>query len=134
MYSVEVRVFPGKEFDDLDTGKEFLEKFGAFIGKNDSLLAETHQGAHEPSLHGHHDDEDGETSQSTGAQVDQEDDHTDDQLDWSGPTRVEKLGSKVNTRNVTGDVVDEFSIGVDVSSASGEGESLVVDGGDQSRT
>ena len=74
MYSGKIRVLPREEFDDLDTGKELLEKFGALIGENHGLLAETKHEAHEPCLNRHHDDEDGETSQSTRAQVDQEDD------------------------------------------------------------
>ena len=93
----EIRIFPGKEFDYLDTGKEFLEKFGALIGENHSLLAETKHETHEPGLHRYDDEEDGETGQSTWTQVDQEDDHTDDQLDWSGPTGVEEICSEVDT-------------------------------------
>lgn len=70
----EIRVLPCEELDDLNTGKELLEKFGTFIGKNHSLLAETKQEAHEPGLHRCHYNEDSETGQSTRAQVDQKDD------------------------------------------------------------
>jgi hypothetical protein len=44
---------------------------------------------------------------------------------------VRELASEVDARDVSGDVVDQFSIGVDVASTSGEGKSLVVDGCDQ---
>ena len=63
-------------------------------------------------------DEDGETSQSTWAQVDQEDGRTGYQLDRSGPAHVEELTSEVDARDVSGDVVDQFSVGVDVASTS----------------
>lgn len=44
---------------------------------------------------------------------------------------MEEIASEVNTRNVSGDVIDQFSVGVNVSSTSGERKSLVVDRGDQ---
>ena len=44
---------------------------------------------------------------------------------------MEKLGSEVDTGNVSGNVVDEFSVGVDMPGTSGERESLVIDRGDQ---
>ena len=91
---------PGGEFYHLGTGKELLEKLGAHIGKNHSPLAEKGDEAHEPDLYRHHDEEDGETSQSTRTQVDQKDAQTDDQLDWSGPTYVKELASEVDTRDV----------------------------------
>ena len=47
---------------------------------------------------------------------------------------MKELGGVVDTRNIGGDVVDQFSIGVDMSSASRERESLVVDCRDQPRT
>ena len=47
---------------------------------------------------------------------------------------MEELGSEVDTRNVSGDVVDQFPVGVDMPGTSGERESLVVDRGDQPRT
>lgn len=50
MDSCQVRVFPSEEFDDLDTGEEFLEKFGTLVGENHDLLAETEHEAHEPGL------------------------------------------------------------------------------------
>ena len=127
-----IRVLPGEEFDDLDAGKELLEKFGALIGENHSLPAEDKQVTHEPGLYWCYDKEDCETSQSAGAQVDQKDNQTDDQLDWSGPARVKELGSEVDTRNISGDVVNQFSVGVDMTSTSGEGNSLIVYRGDQS--
>ena len=130
----QVRILPGEEFDDLNAGKEFLEKLGTLIGKNHGLLAETKHEAHKPGLYRRHDDEDAETSQSTWAQVDQEDDQTDNQLDRGGPTHMEELASEVDARNVSGNVVDQFSIGVDVPSTSGERETLVIDRGDQPRT
>ena len=120
------------EFHYLDTGKELLEKFGTLIGKNRSLLAKKEHEAHELDLYRRHNDEDSEAGQSTRAQVDQKDDQTDNQLDWSGPTHVKPLASEVDTRDVSGDVVDQFSVGVDVASTSGERKSLVVDRGDQS--
>ena len=129
----EIRIFPGEEFDDLDAGKELLEKLCAFIGENHGLLAEGEQVAHKLDLHGDHYEEDGETSQSARAQVDDKDGQTDEQLDRSGPAHVEELTSKVDTRDVGGDVVDELSVGVDMASTSGEGDSLVVDRGDQTR-
>jgi len=46
---------------------------------------------------------------------------------------MKQLSGEVDTRNIGRDVVDQFSIGVDMSSTSGERESLVVDCGDQSR-
>ena len=45
---------------------------------------------------------------------------------------MKEIGSEVDTRNISGDVVDQFSIGVDMSSTSGERKGLVVDRGDQS--
>jgi len=134
VYSLKIRTLPGEEFDDLDTGKELLEKFGTLIGEYHGLPAETQHEAHEPGLDWHHNDKDGETRQSTRAQVDQKDDQTDDQLDWGGPTHVEELGSEIDTRNVSGDVVDQFSVGVDMPSTGGERESLVINRGDQPRT
>ena len=128
-----VRVFPGEEFDYLDAGKEFLQKFGTLIRKNHDLPAGTKHEAYEPSLDRHYSDEDGETCQSTRSQVDQENDQTDDQLYWGGPAHVEELASEVDPRNVCGDVVHQFSVGVDMASTSGEGEGLVVDRRDQSR-
>jgi len=74
VYFVKIRILPGEEFDDLDAGKKLLEKFGTLIGKNHGFLAKTKHEAHEPDLDRHHDDKDSETSQSTRAQVDQEDD------------------------------------------------------------
>jgi hypothetical protein len=90
-------------------------------------LAEKEQETHEPGLYRYHEDEDGETSQSARAQVDQEDGQTDYQLDRSGPAHVKELASEVDARDVSEDAVDQFSIGVDVVSASGERKSLVVD-------
>jgi hypothetical protein len=90
-------------------------------------LAEKEQETHEPGLYRYHEDEDGETSQSARAQVDQEDGQTDYQLDRSGPAHVKELASEVDARDVSEDAVDQFSIGVDVVSASGEPKSLVVD-------
>ena len=127
----EIRIFPGEELDYLDTGKEFLEEFSTLVGEYHSPLAETKQDAHQPGLYGYDDEEDGETGESTGTQVDQKDDQTDDQLDRSGPGAVEEIASEVDTRNVSGDVVDQFSVGVNMSSASRESKGLVVDGGDQ---
>ena len=127
-----IRILPGEEFNDLDTGKKLLEKFGTLIGKNHSPLAEVKQEAHQLALYRCHDEEDGETSQSTRAQVDQEDDQANDQLDWCGPTHVKEVGSEVDTRNVSGDVIDQFSIGMNMASPSGESESLIVDRGDKS--
>ena len=127
----EIKILPGKKFDDLYAGKEFLKKFDALIGKHHSLLAGTKQEMYELGLYRYHDDEDSETGQSAWAQVDQEEGQTDEQLDWSSPGRVEILAGKVDTRDVGGDVVDEFSVGVDVPSTSGEPKSLVVDRGDQ---
>ena len=128
----EIRIFPGEELDDLDAGKELLEQFGTLVGKNHGFLAETKEEAHEFDLDRCNEEEDGETSQSTRAQVYQKDDQTDDQLDRSGPTHVEETGGEVDTRNVGGDVVNQFSVGVDMPGTSGESESLVVDCGDQS--
>jgi hypothetical protein len=129
---IKVRSLPGKEFYYLDAGKELLEKFGAPIGKNHSLLAEKKREAQEPDLDRRHHEKNSETSQSARAQVDQKDDETNDQLDWSGPTRMKELTSEVDTRDVSGDVVDQFSAGVDMASTGGECKSLVVDRGDQS--
>ena len=78
MNSGEIRIFPGEKFDYLDAGKEFLEKLGALIGENHRLLTEKELGSHEPGLDRGHDEEDSETSQSAGTEVDQEDDETDD--------------------------------------------------------
>ena len=78
MNSGEIRIFPGKKFDYLDAGKEFLEKLCALIGENHRLLTEKELGSHEPGLDRGHDEEDSETSQSAGTEVDQEDDETDD--------------------------------------------------------
>ena len=47
---------------------------------------------------------------------------------------MKELCSEVDTRNIGGDVVDKFSIGVDMSSATREREGLVVDRSDQPRT
>jgi len=127
-----VGILPGEEFDYLDTGKELLEKFGTFVGKNHSLLAEKKHEAHEPDLYRRHDEEDCKTRQGAWAQVGQKDDQADDQLNWSGQTRVKELTSEVDTRDVSGDVVDQFPTGVDMASTSGERESFVVDCGDQS--
>ena len=129
----EVRVFPGKKLDRLDTGEEFLEKFGTLISENHGLLAGPEHEPRESRLDRCHDEEGGKTGQSTRTQVDQEDDHTNNQLDWSGPDRMEETRSKVNTRNVSGDVVDQFPIGVDIPSTSGEHDGLVVDRSNQSR-
>jgi len=73
VYFVQIRILPGEEFDDLYAGKELLEKFGTLIGENHGFPAETKHETHKPGLNRHHDDEDGETSQSARAQVDQED-------------------------------------------------------------
>ena len=127
----EIRVFTCEEFDYLDTRKEFLEQFGTLIGEDHRLPTEKKRETHEPGLYRYHKDKDGETSQSARAQVDQEDGQTDYQLDRSGPAHVEKLASEVDARDVSGDVVDRFSVGVDVASTSREGKSLVVDRGDQ---
>lgn len=127
----QIGIFPGEELYNFDAGKEFLEKFRAFIGEDHSPLAEDEQVTHKPDLKGDYYEEDGETSQGARAQVDQKDDQTDDQLDWSGPTHMEELSSKVDTRDVGGDVVDDLSIGVDMASTSGECDGLVVDRGDQ---
>ena len=81
-----------------------------------------------------HHEEDGETSQSARTQINQQDDQTDDQLDRSGPTHVEELSSKVDTGDVGGDVVDELSIGVDMTGTSGEGDGLVVNRSDHTCT
>ena len=125
-------MLPGEELDYLDTGKELLEKFGTLVGKNHRLLAEKKHEAYEPDLYWRHDEEDCETRQSTWAQVGQKDDQTDDQLGRSGPTHVKELTSKVDTRNVGGNVVNQFSTGVYMASTSGECESFVVDRGNQS--
>jgi len=69
-----VRILPGEEFDYLDTGKELLEKFGALVGKNHSLLAEMKHEACEPGLYWRHNEEDRKTRQSTRAQVGQKND------------------------------------------------------------
>ena len=128
----QIRVLPGEEFDDLDTGEELLEKFGTLIGKNHGLSTETEQETHKFGLYRYHNEEDGETGQSTRTQVDQEDDQTDDQLNWGGPGGMEELASEVDTRNVGRNMVDEFSVRVDMPSTSGKFESLVIDRGDQS--
>jgi hypothetical protein len=130
----EIGVFPGEELYDLDAGKELLEEFRTLVGEDHGLLAEGEQETHEPDLDGDYDEEDREASQSAGAQVDEKDDQADDQLDRSGPAHVEELSSKVDTRDVGGDVVDELSVGVDMASTSGEGDGFVVDRGDQTRT
>ena len=41
------------------------------------------------------------------------------------------MARDIDTRNVGGDVVDQLSIGVDVTSTSGECKSLVIDRGDK---
>ena len=74
MYFSKIRIFPGEEFDYLDAGKELLEKFGTFVGEDHGLQAGMNHELHELGLDRHHDDEDSETSQSTRAQVGQEDD------------------------------------------------------------
>lgn len=125
-----VRVFPSEEFDYLDTGKELLEKFCTLIRENRSLPAGTKKRAHEPGLYRCHDEEDSETSQGTRAQVVQEDDQTDNQLDRSCPAGVKKSASGVDTGNVGRDVIDQFAIGVDMPSTSGECKCLVVNRGD----
>ena len=132
MDSGEIRIFPGEIFDYLDTGKEFLEKLGALIGENHRLLTEAKHDSHESGLDRGHDEEDSKTSQSAGTEVDQEDDETDDQLDRSSPTGVEVMASGVDTRNVGGNVVDQLSIGMGVTSTSGERKSLVINRGDKS--
>ena len=129
MDSVKVRVLPGEQFDYLDTRKELLQKFGAFVGENHGLLAEVEQETHGPDLEWDNYKEDSKTSQSAWAQIYQENDQAYYQLDWSGPAHVEELGSEVDTRNVCGDVIDQLSVGVDMTSASGEGKSLVIDRG-----
>jgi hypothetical protein len=111
----EIRVFSCEEFDNLNTRKEFLEQFGTLIGEKHRPLTEKKQETYEPGLYRYHKDEDSETSQSARAQVDQEDGQTDYQLDRSGPVHVEELPSEVDARNVSGDVVDQFSIGMDVA-------------------
>lgn len=45
---------------------------------------------------------------------------------------MEETASEVDARNVSGDVVNQFSVRVDMSSTSGESESPVIDRGDQS--
>jgi len=47
---------------------------------------------------------------------------------------MKELGSEVDTRNIGGDVVDQFPVGVDMPGTTRERESLVVDRGDQPRT
>ena len=131
MESGEIRVLPGKIFDYLDAGEEFLEKFRTLVGENCCLLAGVEHESRESGLDRCHNKEDGETGQSTQAQVDQEDDHADHHLDRSGPDDVEETASRVNARNISGDVVDQFSVGVDMSSTCGECESLAVDRSDQ---
>ena len=74
MYFSKIRVFPREEFDDLDAGKELLEKFGTLIGKDHGPPAETKHELHELGLNRHYDDEGSETSQSTRAQIYQEND------------------------------------------------------------
>ena len=129
-----VRILPGEEFDYLDTGKELLEKFGTLVGKNHGLFAEKKHEAREPGLYWRHDEEDRKTCQSTWAQIGQKDDQTNDQLDWSDPTHVKGLASRVDTRDVSGNMVDQFPTGVDMASTSRECKSFVVDRGDQSCT
>ena len=51
--------------------------------------------------------------------------------DRSGPAHVEELASEVDARDVGRNVVDQFSVGVDVASTSREGKGLVVDSSDQ---
>ena len=129
-----VRIFPGEEFDYLNAGKELLKKFGTLVGRNRGFLAETKHEAYEYCLDRRCYNEDSKTSQSAWAQVDQEDDQTDNQLDWGSPAHVKEMAGGVDARNVSRDVVHQFSVGVDVPSASRERESLVVDRGDQPRT
>ena len=104
--SGEVRVLPGKKFDCLDAGEELLEKFRTLIGENRCLLAGAEHESRESGLDRYHDEEDGKTGQSARAQVDQEDDHGDDHLDWSDPSQGEETTSEVDTRNVGGNIVD----------------------------
>ena len=111
----EIRIFPGKEFDYLDTRKELLEQFGTLIGEDHRPPTEKKQETHEPGLYRYHKDKDGETGQSTRAQVDQEGGQTAYQLDRSGPVHVEELASEVDARDVSGNAVDQFSVGVDVA-------------------
>jgi hypothetical protein len=68
-----IRIFPSEEFGDLNTRKELLEQFDTLICENHRPLAEKQHETHEPGLYSYHEDEDGETSQSTRAQFDQED-------------------------------------------------------------
>ena len=44
---------------------------------------------------------------------------------------MKELASEVDARDIGGDMVDQFSVGVDVASTSREGKGLVVDSGDQ---
>lgn len=46
---------------------------------------------------------------------------------------MEETASEVDTGNISGDVVDQFAIGVDMPSASGQCKGLVVDRSDQPR-
>ena len=70
MYSVKIMILPGEKFDDLDTGKELLEKFGTLVGKNHDLLAETKHELYAFGLDRYDDSEDNQSSQSTWAQID----------------------------------------------------------------
>ena len=111
----EIRILPCEEFDDLNARKELLEQFGTLIGEYHRPLTEKKQETHEPGLNRYHKDKDGETGQSARAQVDQEGGQTAYQLDRSGPVHVGELASEVDARDVSGDVVDQFSVGVDVA-------------------
>ena len=102
----EVRVLPGEKFDCLDSGKELLEKFGTLIGENYGLLAGPEHEPREPGLDRRHDEEDDKSSQGTRAQVDQENDQTDHQLDRGEPDHVKLTTSGVYIGNINGDVVD----------------------------
>ena len=42
---------------------------------------------------------------------------------------MEELGSEVDTRNIGGNVINQFSVGVNMTSTSGEGKSFVEDSG-----
>ena len=109
-----------------------MQKFDTLVGKNHGLLAEAQEETHSLGLERHNDEEDCKSNQSTWAQIDQEDDQADDELDWSGPAHVEELCGEVDARNVGGDVVNQLSVGMNVTGASGERKALVVDRGDQS--
>ena len=77
---VQVRIFPGKKFDDFDTREEFLKEFGTPIGENHIFLAEAKYVTCSHGLEWGRDDEDSKTSQCTWTQINQEDDEADDQL------------------------------------------------------